>query len=145
MSDIRLISHRGNIEGPNPSRENTPTYLVEALNCGVEVEVDVWVIDGKIFFGHDGPDHEVGSTFVELIHRDAWFHCKNLGALEYFSRMDQGYKFFWHQTDDYALTSNGFIWTYPGKQHTSNSIVVDLNPEYKYQDGEVFALCVDYI
>jgi hypothetical protein len=145
MSEVKLISHRGNVNGPDPIRENTPTYLVEALNCGVEVEVDVWVVDGKIFFGHDKPEHEVGVTFVELIHRDAWFHCKNLEALEYFSRMDQGYRFFWHQADDYTLTSNGHLWTYPGLPYSSNSIVVDLNETYNYKDGEVFGVCVDYI
>jgi hypothetical protein len=145
MSTAKLISHRGNIDGPNPELENTPSYLVQALNVGVEVEVDVWVIDGKIFFGHDAPQHEVGETFVELIHRDAWFHCKNLGALDYFSKKDQGYKFFWHQSDDYTLTSHGQIWVYPGKPFTKDSIVVDLRPDHNYGEGEVYAVCVDYV
>ena len=37
-----FISHRGNLEGPNPERENNPDYISEALERVYSVEVDVW-------------------------------------------------------------------------------------------------------
>ena len=36
-----LISHRGNINGPNPEMENNPEYIQKALDLGYDVEVDV--------------------------------------------------------------------------------------------------------
>ena len=29
---------------------------------------------------------------------------------------DKSLNYFWHQTDDFTLTSHGYIWTYPGKK-----------------------------
>ena len=40
-----LISHRGNVNGKNPDRENSPLYIKAALTLGYDVEVDVWYID----------------------------------------------------------------------------------------------------
>ena len=31
---------------------------------------------------------------------------------------------FWHQKDDVTLTSDGYVWTYPGKGLINNSICV---------------------
>jgi hypothetical protein len=50
-----LISHRGNLNGPNPERENHPDYIWEALRAGFEVEIDVWWVEGKFKLGHDEP------------------------------------------------------------------------------------------
>ena len=52
-----LISHRGNIMGPNPEQENHPDYIREALNIGYDVEIDVWYTD-KFMLGHDKPQYE---------------------------------------------------------------------------------------
>ena len=146
MSQVKLISHRGNVSGPNLERENTPSYLLEALALGVDVEVDVWVVDSKIYLGHDSPDALVEESFIESIRDRAWYHCKNLEALALFTRIGSvDYRYFWHQTDDYTLTSNGYIWVYPEKPYSSNSIIVDLRPDYSYKQGEVFGVCVDYI
>jgi len=35
------ISHRGNLSGSQPEFENKPAYIVEALNKGFDVEIDV--------------------------------------------------------------------------------------------------------
>ena len=39
-----LISHRGNISGPNPERENHPEYIFEALQAGYDVDIQKAVI-----------------------------------------------------------------------------------------------------
>ena len=42
-----LISHRGNLTGPNPKKENHPDYILNALREGYEVEIDVWFENDK--------------------------------------------------------------------------------------------------
>ena len=32
--------------------------------------------------------------------------------------------YFWHQNDDYTITSKGYIWAYPGKKLNKNAIYV---------------------
>ena len=44
---MKLIAHRGNINGPNPEKENHPDYINTAIKSGYDVEVDVWFIDNK--------------------------------------------------------------------------------------------------
>ena len=55
---MKLISHRGNISGPNPERENHPEYIFEVLQAGYDVEIDVWFVDNKFMLGHDEPQYE---------------------------------------------------------------------------------------
>ena len=52
-----VISHRGNISGPNEITENTPEQITKAIHAGYDVEVDVWCIDSEFFLGHDEPKH----------------------------------------------------------------------------------------
>jgi hypothetical protein len=147
MSEVRLIAHRGNLNGPIPERENHPDYLVEALNCGVEVEVDVWVTDGKIFFG----EHEVGETFVYLISKDAWFNCKNPEAVEYFKTRNDGenYKYFYETDGGKIVSSTGHEWVEAPldleEEQSSEVIVLDLSEGHDYKYGEVFAVCTDFV
>ena len=49
---------------------------------------------------------------------------------------------FWHQEDDVTLTSEGYMWTYPGKELTTNSIAVLPEEEIEV---EVAGICSDYI
>jgi hypothetical protein len=121
-----FISHRGNLIEPNPLLENHPTYIQNALDIGVDVEVDIWFDNGKFYLGHDKPDRLLPAHFLENEH--IWFHCKNVEALYTIEQRDffQGssIKYFWHQEDDVTLTSNKKIWTYPGKLLVPNSIAV---------------------
>jgi hypothetical protein len=68
-----------------------------------------------------------------------------LEALEYFVNLKENYKYFWHEEDSYTLTSNGLIWTYPGKPITDKSIIVlkgqDVAPSYQV----AFGICSDYV
>lgn len=121
---MKIIAHRGNTIGPNAARENHPDYLKEAIALGYDVEIDIWYHDGQLFTGHDGPRHVLDDkTFRDIIGK-SWFHCKNVEALEYFDRHFLRPNFFWHQRDDYTLTSHGHIWTYPSMRPTKKSIAV---------------------
>ena len=115
-----LISHRGNLDGKKEKLENHPDYIEEAKKKGFDVEIDVWFIKNNFFLGHDGPQFKVDSKFLE--DQKLWCHAKNSDALKELSKINC--HFFWHNTDDYTITSKGYIWTYPGKELFTQSICV---------------------
>lgn len=113
---VIYIAHRGNIDGPNPSKENDPDYIDEALKLGYDVEVDVWFDrDNGWWLGHDAPVYNISEHF--LTSPNLWLHCKNAAALHRLAegrRYHADLNFFWHQDDHYTLTSKQYIWCYPG-------------------------------
>jgi hypothetical protein len=141
---MKLISHRGNLYGPNPERENEPKYIHEAITKGYDVEIDVWLIDDKLFLGHDGPQYEIEPSFLMDIR--LWCHAKNLEALHFMSKYEI-INCFWHQNDDYTLTTKGYIWTFPNKEITNKSVVVVLDKTIpkKYKKDELYGTCGDYV
>ena len=60
-----LISHRGNIDSIIIKRENTQSYIQDAIDLGYDVEIDVWYVDflvhksSPFWLGHDEPQCEV--------------------------------------------------------------------------------------
>ena len=144
---MRLISHRGNLNGPNPERENRKDYIKEALELEYDVEVDIWYIDDKLYLGHDEPQEELTLRGFWEGNHSIWYHCKNTEALDYCTRMGSMRipNYFWHQDDDYTLTSKGIVWVYPNKQLTFNSICV--MPELNNQElrPDLYGVCSDYI
>ena len=135
-----FISHRGNTNGENHKNENRPEYIVETLNKKFDVEIDIWFEKNSFYLGHDKPDYKVDNNFITL--RKLWFHAKNIEALHQLQKMKL--VCFWHQKDDVTLTSNGFIWTYPGWKLTPNSICV-LPEKYKIKKFNCAGICSDYI
>jgi len=103
------ISHRGNVSGRNEKRENTIGYIREAALLGYDVEIDVWW-DNGFWLGHDDPSQAISLDFLE--HGPWWIHCKNMQALARLSATRLRY--FWHEEDRYTITSNGYVWAYPG-------------------------------
>lgn len=144
---MKLISHRGNINGELKSRENEPIYIDEALDYGFDVEIDVWVIDNNLWLGHDEPQYMVNlNWFISRID-SLWLHCKNLDSLYFFSDCVHIFNYFWHQKDDFTLVSNGVIWTFPGKELTINSICVipELHNITKNTLPNCLGVCSDFI
>jgi len=111
---MKLISHRGNLTGPNPERENNPDYIWEAIQAGYDVEVDVWWVDGKFKLGHDEPKYHFPFNLIERHYSKLWIHCKNMDALSQLNELDSsGLKvnYFSHENDLGVLTSRGYIWS----------------------------------
>lgn len=140
------IAHRGNTNGPNEELENSPQHLYSALDKGFDIEVDVWIVDGQMYFGHDKPQHGPVkfSTLVDIAEH-AWFHCKNFDALNFFASNNYQFKFFWHQDDDFTITSNGYIWSLPSKSYGPNSIVVDSPLEGGPYPDDLAGICSDWV
>ena len=109
-----LISHRGNISGPNPEKENHPEYILAALQAGYDVEIDVWFENGKFMLGHDEPQYEFPFGLIQNYHNKLWIHCKNMDALSKLHELDSvGSKlnYFMHESDLGVLTSRNYIWS----------------------------------
>jgi hypothetical protein len=139
---MRLIAHRGNIDGKNIAEENSPDYLERALHLGYDVEVDVWALDG-IYFGHDEPQYESDIDFLLRNHKQLWIHCKNISSLSMLLEIPN-LNAFWHENDAYTLTSKGYIWTYPHQKVCEKSVIVSPTARYmKYQP--CFGVCSDYL
>ena len=142
-SHMKIISHRGYEYGEDPEIENKPSQIEKLLNTNlINVEVDVLYKNRKRYLGHDYSRYEVDIDFLK---RDGlWCHAKNVQALEVM--LENSIHCFWHQEDDYTLTSKGFIWNYPGKLTNSKKSVF-LFPE-RYPDVDISNysfICTDYI
>lgn len=143
---MKIIAHRGNTRGPEPEKENSLLHIYDAIRRGFDVEIDIWIYENDIvFFGHDFPQYETTIETVESLKNKAWWHCKNVEALYYFSNSTHYYKYFWHQEDDFTLTSNNYIWTYPGRPLTPYSIsVLPEKNEFRDIGGEIYGICTDF-
>lgn len=104
----KIISHRGNLTGRNPARENSPLFIMEALDMGFDVEIDFWVVDGKCWLGHDEPQHLVEIDFLIERKQKLWVHAKNIEAVSFLRYEDLNW--FWHENDKLVLTSKGYPW-----------------------------------
>ncbi len=135
-----LIAHRGNTNGIRKEMENSPEYINEAIKKGFDVEVDVRFENKHFFLGHDINQYEIDAKF--LLNKKIWCHAKTTEALEALEKINAHY--FWHEEDDYTLTSRGYIWTYPGKELLPNSICV-LPEKFDYKDFNCKGVCSDYI
>lgn len=138
---IKLISHRGNIDGPNKERENHPDYITAAWQKGYDVEIDVWLKNGKFFLGHDEPQYIVDWKF--LTNPALWCHAKNIDALS--AMLNCGAHCFWHQNDDVVLTSKGFMWTYPGRELTRMSVCVMPGITTNQNLSNCYGVCSDWV
>lgn len=139
-----LIAHRGNTNGKLESYENEPNYIDLAISKGYDVEVDVWYIDNQLYLGHDTPQYGVDFRWFRDRLSKLWVHCKNIEALLYFKTCSYNINYFWHQEDDVTLTSQNYIWAYPGKQPIKQSIAV--MPEiYNDNVSEAIGICSDNI
>jgi len=109
---MKLIAHRGLVDGPDKAFENHPKRIKLSLEQGFDCEVDLRVVNGELYLGHDEPQYKIDESFLKT--PGLWIHCKNTEALE-FCYDDIKLNYFWHDTDDYTITSRGWVWTYPGK------------------------------
>lgn len=152
---MKIIAHRALLDGKNDAIENHPDQHQQCWAEGFHTEADLWVVNGKCFLGHDKPQHEVPEWWLEQ-KWTMWIHCKNFDALTLCESNRAIARYFWHQNDDYTLTNQQFVWTYPkaGLSLGKLSIPVILNPwemtdpdHYLFPIEEVrkcYAVCTDY-
>jgi hypothetical protein len=98
-----------------------------------------------IWLGHDEPVTQLQNVTL-LSCPKAWIHSKNLAMLQYMTEQKPGAPFFSHDVDQAILTSNGYIWCYPGFQAGIQSIVVmpERVPDMVVDYSAVGGVCSDY-
>lgn len=143
-----LIAHRGNVYGPNKEQENSPSYIDAAISLGFDIEVDVWVKEDSIFLGHDEPEYQIDEDWLISRKKHLWVHCKNATALGFC--LGIGVHCFSHNTDPYTITSQRWVWAYPGEKPVPAPCVCVM-PEY-VDTGSIgihpegfAAVCSDYV
>jgi hypothetical protein len=138
------IAHRGNTNGKFESYENEPNYIDMAIKRGFDVEIDVWLVNNLLYLGHDTPQYGVDFRWFRDRISKIWVHCKNVEAILYFKDCDYDFNYFWHENDTLTITSQGYLWVYPGKQPIKDSIAV--MPELNDDNTEYcLGICSDYI
>lgn len=135
-----IISHRGNLNGPDPSTENREETIEAAIARGLDCEIDVWAVDDVIWLGHDGPDRKTTLEFLTSHKKSLWVHCKNLAAL---IMLKDTFNCFFHDKDEYTLTSHGYIWGNIGSPMTSQTIQV-MPEKASASSNECLGVCTDY-
>lgn len=151
MSKV-IIAHRGNVQGKNVERENTLSFIDEAFELGYLCEVDLWKFDNDWFLSHDDPYvsnvKPVNFSEIEKRKDGLIIHCKNDQALAWFTDHHEQYHYFWHENDDYTLTSFGCIWAYPDVSLSikcqSAITVMPENEGFDKDCSNFTGICTDY-
>jgi hypothetical protein len=157
---VRIISHRGNLTGPDSDKENTESYLIEALNMGFDIEFDIWYIS-KFWLGHDSPLKSFSTDTLlhwstMYMNQNFYVHCKNMWALEEMIKISKRNIIpFFHDVDQCILLKDNTIWVHPSAVHSSltreNCIAVystcktvkyDINYDIDFE--RFHGICTDY-
>lgn len=145
-----VISHRGNTEGKKSSIENHPDVIKNLTSKAIDVEIDIWFQNNKLFLGHDGPDYEIPFSFLSDQEEYLWIHCKDLQTMEYMNRFGDELNYFYHTREDVVLTSQNHLWYYPQKITVPMDYAsVMVLPEYagitreEALEKNVWAVCTD--
>jgi len=144
-----LIAHRGNVFGPIPHLENTPSYIQLALDQGYHVEIDVWMMDSKLYLGHDGPQGNAVS-FEYLQNPKFWCHAKShetlVSILDWNKTHSPPIHVFSHDVDECILTSRQYIWSYPGKPIRNSICVMPERVSYTRDEYDsCIGICSDLV
>ena len=139
---MKIISHRGNVRGPIPDRENSASYIDCAIGNGYDVEIDVRLIAGQLWLGHDEPQYKVEHSWLQPRKEYLWIHCKNLAA----AKECWEYQSFCHTSDPYTYTSTGKIWLHDLSMKIDNNVIIPMIDDIDYapMKGKPYAICTDY-
>jgi len=142
------IAHRGNIDGINSSRENSPSYIQEALDAGYDVEIDLWTPNGIPHLGHDYPQYKVTEKWLAERKKHLWIHAKTFAAASWLATSNHEFEYFCHQSDSCTLTASNFIWLHDLAQIPNHNCVIPLlskDQVKKYKYKNIGAVCSDFI
>lgn len=117
-----LISHRGNIFGADPRYENSPEQIRRAYHSGYYCEVDIRLnTDGKLVLGHDLGTYDY-EDIEDYIKERLYHHCKDVKTYMYFKEKLSNRVYFFHESDEITLVSNGMVWAHPNCEDVENKI-----------------------
>lgn len=141
-----LISHRGNIDCVLPEQENSPAYIERAILLGYDVEIDIRLIDGKIYLGHDFPQYEISFDWLLDKRQHLWVHTKNFKALSFL--IDKEVKTFFHQKEKHTIINNcNLIWSHELSEANEKSIIplLSIDDINRFRGTNVYGICSDFV
>jgi len=153
---MKIIAHRGNLNGPDPARENTIEQAEKCFALGFDVELDAWHIDGNMFLGHDEPNTKIDPMWILRPNHKLWLHWKNTDGLLWAM---YGFEFllnpifsnyFMHDNEPFVETTSGAYWLYPGTPITDDMLsapaIVACLPELApdWDTSQATHICTDY-
>ena len=146
---MKIISHRGHENGSDINLSNKPDQIILLFKKKFEIEIDLWAKDDFLYLGHDFPEFKINLDFLMNMKNNLWIHCKNFESLNFLQDYKKELNFFWHDTDDYTITSKGYPWIYPNKPLIKNGIEVVLSKEITLErinsKFPLHAICSDFI
>jgi len=145
---MKYISHRGNLNGPNPVRENAPDYIGEAIAAGFEVEMDLRMVGGHLYLGHDYPQYRVATSWIDHWQDKLLLHIKDTASLNYVMMNRSKWHYFCHEHDRFTFTSQECVWLHDLSLQASLTTIVPLISREllaSYKNREVYAICSDYV
>jgi len=155
---MKLISHRGNLSGRIPKRENHPDFIQEAIDAGFDVEIDLRMEQNRLFLGHDLPQYEVTSDWLFMRSPRLWIHAKDFESLCFLNAERLSfYNYFAHTSDPYCLVRCGrvnppsLIWLHDltVKAPMTQCVIplLDLSSVNSFfcRSNAVYGICSDYV
>lgn len=140
---MKLISHRGNLDGAIPELENRPDYLLAASE-NFSVEVDVWYRDGKFYTGHDLAQYEVDQYFLQ--NKKFLLHAKDVDSFLALIRLPH-LEIFYQEENFISCTTKGRVVFHEKIQNENldrqNFILVDINGT-RAEYGSNYSILTDY-
>ena len=137
---MKIISHRGNIRGSIPDKENRPSYIDCALGNGYDVEIDINTVKGELWLGHDKPQYKITHTWLKCRKDHLWIHCKDLEA----AKQCWEYQAFCHTSDPYTYTSTGKIWLHDLSMRIDDEVIIPLIETPTVPTFSPYGICTDY-
>jgi len=142
---VIIISHRGNIRGPVPDKENRPSYVDCAIGNGYHVEIDIRLINDELWLGHDEPQYKVDHNWLDKRRHYLWLHCKNIEA----AKECWSYHSFCHTSDPFTYTSTEKIWLHDLSMRIDSNTIIPLIDKDEVESfmsvsENPFGICTDY-
>ena len=147
-NNMIYISHRGNLNGIVAGRENSLDYIQEALDYGVDVEIDLRMKNNEPYLGHDEAQYLISKEWLNFRKNKLWIHVKEYQALVWLMNNIPDAMYFCHESDRYTLTSNGYIWSHDLSNNMTDKCIIpllDLNSVNSYNKIDFYAVCSDFI
>ena len=138
------ISNLGNTKGRDVIEEGGLPIIVDALNRGFCVNINLWKLPKSFAVGVDYPMEEVDPDFLSGNKEKLLLRAMNIESLKWM--LENGYHCYWREKDDFTVSSHGFILSF-GVAVIPHSIV--MNPELclvdDLRDKNLVGICSDFI
>lgn len=143
-----FISHRGNLTGPEPEKENRIEFIQAAIDAGYDVEIDVRLLAAAFYLGHDGPEYPVELEWLLDKKDHLWIHTKDFNSMDGLISLDL--RVFYHQFEKHTVIGNTRnIWSHDIEEASGKSIIplISMDDIIKNNGIEMkfHGVCSDYI